>query len=263
MQIDFKSDYPDSLPHNFGDKDGTIHVYIDNKVYLAAEENHHDPIALMVEPRSIFPEAYAWLEKNWKLFKYIFTFDSNLLILPNAKLFLYGQITAEFPGWVKNKGISMVASNKDFCEGHRQRKSVAWELKGLIDTYGQFDGGEFCEDKDYLANYMFNVAMENYSDGYYFTEKICNCFASKIVPIYWGCPKEHLAEFFNMDGIIYCNTPEEVIHKTKQMLINPESQYFSRINAIEDNYYRVQKYRRFAPLFLNTYGKLLEGLVDG
>ena len=72
MQIEFKSNYPDSLPHNFGDKDGTIHFYIDNKVYLAVEENHPDPIALMVEPRSIFPEAYAWLEKNWKMFKYIF-----------------------------------------------------------------------------------------------------------------------------------------------------------------------------------------------
>ena len=263
MQIEFKSNYPDSLPHTYGNGNGTVHIYIDNKVFLAADENVSDPIALMVEPRSIFPDAYLWLEKNWKLFKYIFTFDSNLLILPNAKLFLYGQITAEYPNHPKTKGVSMVASDKDFCEGHRQRKRVAQTLKPIIDTFGRFDGGAFCDDKDYLANYKFNVAMENYSDGHYFTEKICNCFASKTVPIYYGCP--NLERYFNMEGVIYCRTPEQVI-KTVQTLVNEnliEKAYEYRKPAIEDNYQRVQKYRRFAPLLLDMYGELLEELADG
>ena len=260
MKITLFSNYSDSLPAEFGDKDGTLTVYVDNKVMLV-DENARDPIALMVEPRSIFPKEYEWLEENHNRFKYIFTLDSRLLQLPNAKLFLYGQIIAEFPDAPKDKLISMTASNKDFCEGHRRRKRVAEQLKGIIDTYGRFDGGEFCTDEDYLKGYRFNVAMENYSDGYYFTEKICNCFASRIVPIYYGCPKEHLAEYFNLDGVVYCDSPEEVIRKTKEILINPESQYFSRIDAIEDNFKRVQKFRRFAPLFLDTYKDLLENLT--
>lgn len=260
MKLDFKSNYLDSLPNEFGEKNGTVYIYIDNKVYLLEEEKDvKNPIAIMVEPRSIFPEAYTWLEENYKRFKYIFTFDSRLLQLPNAKLLIYGQITAEFPHDVKNKAVSMVASNKDFCEGHRNRQYVAYTLKGTIDTFGQFDGGDFCEDSDYLKNYMFNVAMENYSDGHYFTEKICNCFASRTVPIYWGCP--NIGQYFNMDGIIYCSTPDEAIEKAKEIVRDPKAEYNKRRIAIEDNYQRVQKYRRYADWFLTEYGELLEKLA--
>ena len=257
MRIRLNSAY-DSFPKQFGESDKQVNFYVDYSVMLLDKEEdiEGDSIALLVEPRAIVPGAYTWIEENYEKFKYVFTFDSELLKLPNAKLLLYGQITAEFPDIPKPKAISMVASDKDFCEGHINRQKVARALMERIDTYGKFKGDDYCDDKDFLSGYKFNVAMENYSDGHYFTEKICNCFASKIVPIYWGCP--NIGEYFNMDGIVYCNTPTEVIDAVDIILQDPEGEYNKRLEAIEDNYRRVQKYRSYPDLFLKTYGTLLE-----
>lgn len=259
MRINLRSVY-DSFPEKYGESDKQINFYVDNNVYFLenTDRNEHNAIALLVEPRSIIPGTYQWVQEHADKFRYIFTFDSELLELPNAKLLIYGQITAEFPDTPKTKNISMVASDKDFCEGHRNRQEVAWKLIDIIDTYGKFNGGEYCDDKDYLSEYRFNICMENYSDGYYFTEKICNCFASRVVPIYWGCP--HIEEYFDTNGIIYCRTPDEVIEKVKQILIDPIHEYEKRKDAIEKNFKEVQRYRRYADLFLKTYGSLLEGI---
>ena len=258
MRIKLRSMY-DSFPEKYGDSDKQINFYVDNSVYeLVGYTGASNAIALMVEPRAIIPGAYAWMEENYEKFKYVFTFDSVLLKLPNAKLLIYGQITAEFPDDEKTKSVSMVASNKDFCEGHRSRQWVASILSDRIDTFGRFNGGGYCDDDAYLKGYRFNVAMENCSDGHYFTEKICNCFASRTVPIYWGCP--HIHEYFDMDGIIYCQKPSEVIEAVDRVLMDPEGEYNKRLDAIERNLKLVQRYRSYPDLFLKTYGGILEGI---
>lgn len=254
MIIHYKSNY--DFWTNYGESAKELNVYIDNKVFEQETDKAKNAIALMVEPRSIYPTVYAWLEENYNLFEVVFTFDSKLLKLPNAKLLLYGQITAEYPHVVKTKSISMVASNKSECEGHLQRKAVARILKPYIDTYGTFDGGAFCDDSDYLAKYMFNVAMENYSDGAYFTEKICNCFASKVVPIYWGCPI--IGDYFDTDGIIICQTPDEVVNNVLSILTDPVKEYEKRKNAIEANFWKVKEYRNYQDWFFKEYGEWLE-----
>ena len=261
MRIKLRSMY-DSFPEKFGSSDKEVKFYVDNNVYYLdnTDMGATNAVALMVEPRAIIPGTYTWIEENWQKFRYVFTFDSALLKLPNAKLLIYGQITAEFPSDEKTKSISMVASNKDFCEGHRSRQWVASILSDRIDTYGRFNGGGYCDDRDYLGAYKFNVAMENCSDGHYFTEKICNCLASRTVPIYWGCP--HIHEYFDMDGIIYCQTPAEVIEAVDRILNDPAGEYSKRSLAIERNLQTVQKYRRYADWFLKTYGGLLEEIAE-
>ena len=261
MKINLRSNY-DSFPAEWGDNDGTVNFYVDNSVYYLENQDRNvkNAIALMVEPRSIIPGTYTWIEQNFEKFAYIFTFDSRLLsLLPNAKLLLYGQITAEYPDVPKTKNVSMVASSKDFCQGHRDRQYVACVLSDRIDVFGKFNGGKYCDDSDFLSEHRFNVAMENFSDGYYFTEKICNCFASKVVPIYLGCP--HIEEYFDINGIIYCKTPDEVIASVDRILENPVEEYEKRWEAIERNFMIVQKYRRYADLFLKTYGGLLGGIA--
>lgn len=261
MKINLRSNY-DSFPKEYGTGSGTVNFYVDNNVYYLEDMSDEKGIALLVEPRAIIPGTYNWMQQKYKQFKYVFTFDSRLLsTLPNAKMLIYGQITAEFPDDPKDKNISMVCSNKAFCDGHINRQRVANSLKGLIDTYGKFDGGNFADDKDIYSGYRFNVAMENYSDGYYFTEKICNCLASKVVPIYWGCP--HIAEYFNMDGIIRANTVDEIKGLVEKVLQDPEGEYNKRLDALEDNFNRVQKYRSYAKLFLETYSDLLEDIANG
>lgn len=261
MKINLHS-YYDSFPAEYGNGSGELNFYVDNKVILQEQPDAGNSIALLVEPRAIIPGIYGWMQENYSRFKYVFTFDSILLsALPNAKMLIYGQITAEFPDDPKDKNISMVCSNKDFCNGHLNRQRVAKSLKGIIDTYGQFDGGSFADDKDIYSGYRFNIAMENYADGYYFTEKICNCFASRIVPIYLGCP--HITEFFNPDGIIRVEYVDDMKGVVERVLQDPEGEYNKRLEAIEDNFNRVQKYRSYAKLFLETYGDLLEDIAHG
>jgi len=260
MRIKLRSMY-DSFPERYGDNDKHINFYVDNNVYFL--EDHSDPIGvcLLVEPRSIIPGTYTWVEEHYDRFKYVFTFDSKLLAtIPNAKLLIYGQITAEFPDIPKDKNISMVCSDKGFCEGHVQRVKTAMDLQDKIDTYGKFNGGSFADDKDVYGGYRFNVCMENYSDGWYFTEKICNCFASKTIPIYWGCP--HIGEFFDWEGIFYCQTADDVLKAVDRILLDPEGIYEAKREHIERNYVTVQKYRSYAKLFLQTYGSLLEGIAQ-
>lgn len=252
MKIKVRSIY-DNFPDHYGESNKQINLYVDNNVM---DEHTEEDIALLVEPRAIIPDVYTWIEGNYEQFKYIFTFDSKLLNLPNAKRLIYGTITAEFPDIPKTKNISMIASNKDLCEGHINRKRIAYVLSDRIDTFGQFNGGPYCDDATYMSGYRFNVAMENYSDGHYFTEKICNCFASRTVPIYWGCP--HIGEYFDMDGIIYCNTPDDVIKAVDRVLMDPIAEYDKHKEAIEKNLKAVQKYRKYEDLFFETYGKELD-----
>ena len=256
MKITLRSMY-DRFPPKFGESDRQVNMYVDNNVYFLNDKDDPDAVCLLIEPRAIIPMTYKWVEEHFPKFRYVFTFDSQMLKnLPNAKLLIYGTIMAEFPTPHKTKNISMACSNKDFCEGHLNRQRVARELTGIIDTFGKFKG-EYVDDKTIYDGYRFNVAMENYQDGYYFTEKICNCFASRVVPIYYGCP--NIGEYFDTDGIVICDSPDDVIAKTQEILKNPEDEYNKRISAIEDNFARVQKYRRFEPLFMEMYADMLEG----
>ena len=40
----------------------------------------------------------------------------------------------------------------------------------------------------------------------YFTEKLLDCFLTRTVPVYWGCPD--IYEYFDLDGIIHVNNPK-------------------------------------------------------
>lgn len=263
MQITFYSMYPESImqniPEYLKDIPGEINIYADQQILANYGKYSKNPIAILVEPRSIIPGVYSFIESQWRHFKYVFSFDEDILnTCDNARLLLYGQITAEHPD-KKTKNISMVCSNKTFCEGHRKRVEIAKKLKGTIDTYGSFDGGKYADSKDVYSAYRFNVAMENLSSGYYFTEKICNCFASKVVPIYYGCP--HITEYFNCAGMFIAKEPEDIPYIVNNILNeDPDYIYRSMLPAIEDNFMRVETFRRYGKWFFRNYSKLLEDL---
>jgi hypothetical protein len=262
MQITFYSLYPESIMHNipeyFQDIQGKINIYADEQIVINYGKYGVNPIAILVEPRSIIPGVYSCVEKEYKQFKYVFTFDEQILnTCSNSKLLIYGQITAQYPGQ-KTKNISMVCSKKNMCEGHLKRQEIARKLKPIIDTYGCFDGGKWADLKDIYNHYRFNVAMENISTGYYFTEKLCNCFASKVVPIYYGSP--HITEYFNPAGMFIAEDPKQIPDIVNEILKSPEEIYNSMLPAIAQNFETVEKYRRYGVWFFQNYSELLEDL---
>ena len=223
-------------------------------------------IALLIEPRSIQPGVYEWMEHNYKKFKYVFTHDSKLLkICDNAKLILWGMGNSNYNSFndiPKTKNISMVSSDKEMCELHKARKKLAVKLKdsALADTYGTFDGGAFADTKTIYAAYRFSVVVENYIDDYWFTEKICNCFANKTIPIYYGAKK--ISVFFNWKGIIEIRNMEDFEKTIRTISDNPIKIYENYRAAIEDNYIRVRKYENFEDWFFREYESLLEEILN-
>ncbi len=266
MRVNFFSYYPHGITRNIPERiekaPGEINIYSDYHITQKYGNYGKNAIAILVEPRVIIPEVYDFVEKYNDSFKYIFTFDDKILSsCKNAKLLIYGQVTAEYPSPEKTKDISMVCSNKTFCEGHRQRNEIANALKGQIDTYGQFDGGSFCDFADFLDGYRFNVAMENCSIGYYFSEKLCNCFASRIIPIYWGCP--NIGRYFDTDGILIADNYKDIPDIVKDLKkYGIEKAYKDRKKAIEHNFMEVQKYRCYGIWFFDNYSQLLEDLAE-
>lgn len=243
-------------------KDGEPYIDCYNDYDCMQEIIKPNSIALLIEPRSIQPRVYEWMERNYKQFRYVFTHDSKLLnMCDNAKLILWGGGLGgieECPHVPKTKNISFVSSNKTMCQEHKWRLELARELKDnpLVDVMGTFDGGERVSAKQIYQDYRFSIAYENYIDRYWFTEKICNCFANKVIPIYLGTPI--IDKWFNEDGIIMVQDNLGIKEAIKFMSqIDLEAVYNRKLDAIEDNYQRVQKFAVFEDWFFNEYGELL------
>lgn len=230
--------------------DNVIACYNDGKIYSEIEPNS---IALMIEPRSLQEENYKWLENNYYKFRYVFTHDSILLSrIPNGKQIYWGGVW----GWSDHdikSGISMVSSDKEMCPLHVARKKLAYELQGLVDCYGTFNGGEYVTTDRIYGHYCFSVAIENYVDDYWFTEKICNCFANNCIPIYYGARR--IDEIFNPEGIIRVNDISEIKPLIKNLDV--VSEYKKRHDAMVENRKIVEKYANFETWFFNEYGELL------
>lgn len=100
---------------------------------------------------------------------------------------------------------------------------------------------------------MFHVAVENSTYLNYYTDKILDCFATKTLPIYWGCP--NIGEFFNQDGIITFKDENELVEILNNLT---EEDYYSRLEAIEENYKLVQEKGFFFDRVENFLDKLIE-----
>lgn len=223
-------------------------------------------IALLIEPRSIQPRVYNWMEQNYQKFKYVFTHDSKLLdMCDNAKLILWGGGLGgieECPHVPKKKNVSFVSSEKTMCELHRARLALAQTLKDSpdVDVMGTFNGGPRVSAQQIYQDYRFSIAFENYIDDYWITEKICNCFANKVIPIYVGSKK--IGEFFNEKGIIQVDDWRDLTALYTKYIypLKFETYYENCKDAIEDNYKRVQKFARFEDWFFKEYGELLDDI---
>lgn len=210
-------------------------------------------IAILIEPRSILPGAYNWIEKNHQRFRYIFTHDDRLLELDNARVMHFGGVWG-YADEIKTKDISMISSNKTMCPLHIARKGLAKRLENRIDCFGTFNG-EWVSTYKAHAEYRFAVVIENYIDDWWFTEKICNCFSHKTIPIYYGARK--ISSIFNADGIIEADI-KDIPYIVENL--NAEEEYNKRKCAVQDNYLRVRDYECFEDTLYRMYWKSLEGL---
>jgi len=257
----FSSNYStnsDLLPKKFRWtlEDTPIKVFVDAAIAHGIPYNKkpgEKKIAWVCESRSIFYE--------WGIKKETFWNPQSVKILENSydALFFsdreYSKLSPKFHfsfagsnlPWCKNqqifdktKLVSMVASSKRLTSGHLLRHTYAQKFSKQIDLFGGAfgsprigDNNSPWPDKSQAINdYMFQIVIENDSYSTYFTEKVTDCFATGTIPVYWGAPD--IGNYFNMDGIILLDDKFDISSLTPEL-------YFSKMNAIKDNFERVQK----------------------
>ena len=89
----------------------------------------------------------------------------------------------------KTKLLSIVASNKTFTKGHRDRFNFCMKLKehmgDKVDIFGR--GFNDFEDKwSVIEPYKYSISIENCKEPHWITEKLGDCFTSHTFPFYMG-----------------------------------------------------------------------------
>jgi len=239
------SAYTDYGNPDMWDANSPVKCVCDEQIYANKREGKQ--VMLLIEPRSIQPNVY----------EYVFTHDSQLLaVLPNAKPILWGGVWCRSENPKKTKLISMISSDKELCDLHKERKRIARKYKDKIDVYGTVDGGEYVNAIDSLENYMYSVVIENHIDDLWFTEKICNCFANKTIPIYYGA--RDIDEYFNSEGIIHCSSIDDIEWWIETILENADKSkrmYIKKLKSLNENYELSKQYENFDTWFYNKYEK--------
>tara|TARA_B100000941_G_scaffold288467_1_gene265422 strand:- start:1884 stop:2672 length:789 start_codon:yes stop_codon:yes gene_type:complete len=219
-----------------------VSISIDN---LDCDESADYKILFLAEPYSILPTVTEGALRGAMKFDKIYTFTQKILDhYPQAELFEWGSSWLDFKDLKLNKGnnVTFVTSEKYQTLGHKLRLDI-YELLKSIDVsnglqYYAHKSPPFHDRRnDFFESAKFHIAVENSRQKNYFTEKVIDCFASKTVPIYYGC--SNINEWFNMDGIITFNTIDELENILSNLDAN---KYDVRLDAIQDNYERAKKF---------------------
>lgn len=222
-------------------------------VRRTATQGAENKVALVLEPAATYPDVYEVLE-NDDSYDYILTHNDKLLKKENALPYPAIQYhVSDFSPPTKSKSVSIITSAKKYAPGHILRHDVVNSFNGRFDLYGR-GFNEIDRKEKGLRPYCFSIAIENSRSDWYFTEKILDCFASRTVPIYWGCHK--IGDHFNSDGIITFDTLDDLDEILASL--TPEM-YQSMHDAIEENFKLVcNKYSSCEKWLYKTYPFLFE-----
>lgn len=210
-------------------------------------------LGLLMESEEIIPKVYERVRKHPDYIRQrltaLFTHKKEFLdLFPNTRFCPAYSVWYGTEKWggeirdeqVKTKMVSFVGCDKAFTQLHLFRQEVTRHYHGsaLVDVYGKAVG-RFASCDEIFTSYRYNIAIENGRYDYYFTEKILNCFASKTVPVYYGCLG--IGKFFNTDGIIVIEEPTlEAVERALAQC--SEADYERRSAAIDDNFRCVKEF---------------------
>lgn len=210
--------------------DGTF--YVDAAIGLGLQDSMPGPkYAWILESAAILPQITDFVKGGgWKQmvesFDLIFTHNQELINIDPTKFKwvpAQGTWIKEPKVYDKTKMISMIASNKNMCAGHKKRLEWVDRFRDQVDFFGRGFSTEIAKKEEGLCDYMFSIAIENASYETYFTEKLLDCFATGTIPVYYGAPD--IGNVFNKDGIIDLSEEFEV----------SEDIYYSKMDAIKEN----------------------------
>lgn len=183
---------------------------------------------------------------NQDFYDLIFAWDRKILGYCKNAHFFPSMATV----WTQNPDdskkqfqVSMLMSSKTLTPGHAQRHKVFKYLGPRVNRIPvqKWMSPPYLPSKmPTLEPFQYTIVMENAQHPNYFTEKILDAFATKTIPIYWGCL--NIGDFFNMDGILEFDHPDHPLNLNSILSSLRPEDYAKRHDAIEDNYQRSLKY---------------------
>ena len=118
----------------------------------------------------------------------------------------------------KTRRVSCITSNLRHLKGHRQRVQFVERLRETLafDLWGR--GFQPIADKwDGLAPYRYSLAIENFSNSLYWSEKIADCFLAWTMPIYYGCTR--IVDYFPPESLVSIDIHDpDVVEKIQEAL---------------------------------------------
>lgn len=245
---------------------------------------------LLLESPSIAKRLYREIDNVISDFSLVFTSNSRLLKeYPNTRYVPSGGVWLRRERWPaeakaseKTRSVSLVTSNKLHCSQHRQRYLLALSLEvGKLDVdvfrqvlpsdlrrrrHAPVKGttqdstvwfGSGVSPEQYLSDYRYSIVMENYLDDSFFTEKVLNCFAAGVVPIYRGA--RNIGKDFNASGIITWVSFRQL--RTILREVVSVEDYARRLYAVEENLRLVQNFKNIEDYMYDKYAPEILSLV--
>lgn len=237
-------------------------------ILMAVEPNHYGTrrgvkvvMACFFEPEGVRISNHHIIS-NRDCYDLILTCDDDILAkCPNARFFPFGscwiapQDQARLSAAPKRFAVTSLFGGKDYMPGHRLRREI-WNRQRevtvphsfyvsavgrvpVIDPPNNPDIGSNAEAKAVMFGDMFHLAIENCRSTDYFTEKIIDCFRTKTVPVYWGCP--NIGSHFDRAGILDVRYADETIAMLNSLC--PDD-YDERRIAIDQNFEIASLYAR-------------------
>ena len=232
-------------------ENNVITYFIRDGIYEANNYESEIKIALLTECRPFdIQDRYGFIERNHNLFDRIVTYDDVLIeLFPNKVC-----PSPEGGTWVWPQRLQRVYSKTKLCSYFVSDKCVTEEqkfrvalLKYFYDNRGKYQDlglygrghNPFPENHDFeydgksliLKDYAFSIALENWIQDNYFSEKLMDCFMVGTVPIYMGARK--VGEYFNLDGMILVESMDDVLKVLPTLSME---KYKQMLPAIQENF---------------------------
>ena len=224
-------------------------------------------VLLLVEPDEISNLKSVVINSRYKDFDLILTHNFEILEkCENSYLHLFGTC------WVKNFNftqkefsVTTLIGSKTITVNH----SLRHKLVDLIDLNfkvkceffnsinSPFNDKRLIKitsnhNKNELFYSQFHIVIENSCTENWFTEKLIDCFQTKTIPIYLGCP--NISNWFDTKGMFIVNSIDDI----KNVLLSiDENTYQSKLSHIENNYHKSNDFVDFGIMIENKLNELL------
>ena len=241
--------YTGYLPGYYGDSKYSFTRQFHRHVHVSFDNINHNPSAdfnvlVQCEPPELYQAFAGMVYQAQSNFDLILTYDQRILELPQSVEFcpVGCWIRPEEIKLNKQDQITYLMSSKIYTNAHRLRFVILRRF-GHLKRLGNFDflmhrSPPRVPDKtQFYDRAKFNIACENQIIPNMYTEKLLDCFATRTVPIYFGCT--NLDRYFDTRGVIQFWTIEQL--ENIIATLTPED-YESRLPYIEENYQRARPF---------------------